>query len=650
MPNFDRYTDYNAEAGISSVVFGADAPVLEVELNEMQEIQKNLLGNTIKNLLGNGISDLDSITYKDNILQISDGAFIAVDGYLVQSTDLYISDVEGKTVYLQVWEEIVDSSASLKKNGSQHTDTIISNYMRDSRMPFDTTKRKVVKYMLSTSSDPNKHNIDIASVSEEGVLAKHIKELSLSKLSDRVLDLQAHTGYYGDGVIGVEVDLENNTVKRVGDNEHWSAGDEYLNSSIYAGRKRCIVADDGVVIAYYGSNAYTETGALEVSVSGTNRVTYSVGTKVQCMVMQPKFYYRRVPLRLAKPVITSTTYNVKGQHLVKWVDLISPVPREGFTLHPAFKKGDTELDYYFIGENEGCVENSSGQYDLTDSMAIPSSPYTGYKFSSIAGARPSTGATKAGLSSTGNKALTIGAVRQMCANRGTDWQQLDITILSAEQMLFLIEYATFKNSATELGEGASRVPDISNVNNAIISPVNTDLGNGSGVIENAHPHSNGSTYSGKVPVYRGVKNPFSNCMKYVDGILRNFQSTSSTGDNEVYWESGNDAHSSDLTKHTSTGFSCATSSGFIKYFGYAKECDFMYVPSLIGGSSAIPVGSSYTTDMSKTGNFVCKVGSAWNSATESRLFQMDVSKLPDTYDHQTTGRLCRKSSKVIFAF
>ena len=651
MANFDRYSNYNAEAGISSVVFGANAPVLEVELNEMQEIQKNLLSSTIKNLLGDGISDLSAVSYdhKNSLFRINDGCFIAVNGYLIQSTDLYINNVAGSTVYLQVWEDTVDYTSVLKKGGSQQSSSTVPNYIKDSRMPSETTKRKVVKSMLSTTTDSNKHNIDIASVSSDGVLAKHIKEINLAKLSDKVVDLQAFTGFHDDGVLGIEVDLEKNTVKRVGDNENWVAGDEYLNSPIYSGRKRCIVADDGVVIAYYGDNAYTETGALTVSVSGTNRVTYSVGTKVQCMVIQPKFYYRRVPLRLAKQVGTSTTYAVKGHHLVKWVDLISPFPREGFTLHPAFKKGDTELDYYFIGENEGCVENSNGTYDLTDSMTIPASPYTGYKFSSIAGAKPATGATKAGLNTVGSKSLTIDAVRQMCANRGTDWQQLDITILSAEQMLFLIEYATFKNSETELGDGNSRVPCVTNVNDACSSPINNTLGNKSGVIEFASPHSNGSNYSAKVPVYRGVKNPFSNCMKYVDGVLRNLQSTTSTGDNEVYWESGNDSFSNDLTKHTSSNFSCATKSGFIMYFGYSKECDFVYIPSLIGGTSVVPVGSSYTTDMGKTGSLVFKIGAVWNSVTESRMFQMDNCSLPSSSDFQTTGRLCRKSAKVIFA-
>ena len=45
---FEKYTNYTDNAGVSGVVFGSEKPVLEVELNEMQEIQKTFLRNTIK--------------------------------------------------------------------------------------------------------------------------------------------------------------------------------------------------------------------------------------------------------------------------------------------------------------------------------------------------------------------------------------------------------------------------------------------------------------------------------------------------------------------------------------------------------------------------------------------------------------------------
>lgn len=642
MSNFDKYTNYNDTAGVSSVVFGADAPVLEVELNEMQEIQKSFLRKTLKNLIGDGISDKNAISYSNGTLSIANGCFFNVGGYLIQCTGLSIAVTEG-TVYLQVWEETVDHTATLKTEGNAQSSATIPNYFKDSRYPIETSKRKVIKYTLSTTTDSSKQNLAIASVSGSTPI-KIVKEINLTKLSDKVFDLQTYIGYYDAGVMGVEIDLDNNYVKRIGENENWIAGSGYLNSPIYGGRKRCNVTNDGVIVAYYGSPAYTETGALTVAVTGKNGVTYPVGTKVQCMVMQPKFYYRRIPVRTS---LQSGQYNVKGLHLCKWIDLVSPVPKDGFKVHPAFKKGNTEIDYYFIGENDGCVEDSSGVYDLTDSISIPASPYTGYKFSSIAGAKPATGATKAGVSSAGSKVFTRDAVRQMCANRGEGWQQLDITILSAEQMLFLIEYATFRHSQTELGNGVSGIPYVSDKNDTVTNPVNTTLGNGSGVIAVSHKHSNGNTYDVNIPVYRGVKNLFCNGAKYVDGIMRNRPSASAN--NEAYWQDGSVAFSDAIANYIATGFSFAGDSGFVKYFGYSETCDFTYIPSLKGGTSVIPVGSNYNTLMTKYGDFVCKMGSTWSSTGESRLFQIDVSALGDSTSAQVTGRLCRKSANVVFA-
>ena len=231
----------------------------------------------------------------------------------------------------------------------------------------------MVKYTLATTTNPARHNLAIAKVAD-GVMTRLVKEVNFNNLSNTVIDLQVQLGTLGEGVMGVEIDLTNNSVKRMGDNQYWSAGEDYNQSPVYGNRRRCNVTDDGKIVAFFGDEAYTETGALETQVGDV-----VVGTKVQCMVMQPKFYYKRIPVRLEKQV--DDTYQVKGYHMTKWIDLISPTARDGFKLHPAFKKGNEELDYYFIGENDGCIE-TSGTYDLTDSDTLSASPYTGQKFSS----------------------------------------------------------------------------------------------------------------------------------------------------------------------------------------------------------------------------------------------------------------------------
>ena len=638
MASFDKYTNHRDNAGVSGVVFGAEKPLLEVEMNEVQEIQKSMLRRAIKNIIGDGVTDLSKIVYEGGAVKVKEGCALAVDGYMVESTGLSITASSG-TVYLQVWEETATYSETLKKEGNQQDSASVTNWFKDNRSDAETSRRKVVKYTLATTTNSARHNLAIAKVAD-GVMTRLCKEISFSNLSNTVIDLQVQLGTLGEGVMGVEVDLDNNSVKRMGDNQYWSAGEDYNKSPVYGNRRRCNVTDDGKVVAFYGDEAYTETGALTVAVGDV-----AVGTKVQCMVMQPKFYYKRIPVRLEKQV--DDTYQVKGYHMTKWIDLISPTARDGFKLHPAFKKGNEELDYYFIGENDGCLESADGAYDMNDNtVIIGSSPYTGNKFSSIAGAKPASGSSKADISK--NNALTRDAIRKMCANRGADWIQEDVTIASAEQMLFVVEYATFniQNCAT-FGAGVTNLPWVDNINNSVPNPANTTLGNGSGKITVNYTHSNGTAYNVDVPVYRGVKNPFGNIWKFIDGFLRKHSASSDC--NEAYWQDGSKDFSDTIANYIATGFSCATKEGYIKAFGYSEDCDFMYMTSKVGGDSNRPVGDYYYVNMSNNNIYIARLGSSWNDGADSGLFCWNLHSVASLRHCGIGGRLCRKSKTVTIA-
>ena len=638
MASFDKYTNHRDNAGVSGVVFGAEKPLLEVEMNEVQEIQKSMLRRAIKNIIGDGVTDLSKIVYEGGAVKVKEGCALAVDGYMVESTGLSITASSG-TVYLQVWEETATYSETLKKEGNQQDSTTVTNWFKDNRSDTETSRRKVVKYTLATTTNSARHNLAIAKVAD-GVMTRLCKEISFSNLSNTVIDLQVQLGTLGEGVMGVEVDLDNNSVKRMGDNQYWSAGEDYDKSPVYGNRRRCNVTDDGKVVAFYGDTAYTETGALTVAVGDV-----AVGTKVQCMVMQPKFYYKRIPVRLEKQV--DDTYQVKGYHMTKWIDLISPTARDGFKLHPAFKKGNEELDYYFIGENDGCLESADGAYDMNDNtVTIGSSPYTGIKFSSIAGAKPASGSSKADISK--NNALTRDAIRKMCANRGADWIQEDVTIASAEQMLFVVEYATFniQNCAT-FGAGVTNLPWVDNINNSVPNPANTTLGNGSGKITVNYTHSNGTAYNVDVPVYRGVKNPFGNIWKFIDGFLRKHSAGSDC--NEAYWQDGSKDFSDTIADYIATGFSCATKEGYIKAFGYSEDCDFMYMTSKVGGDSNRPVGDYYYVNMSNNNIYIALLGAAWADGADSGLFYWYLTIVASYRYCSIGGRLCRKSKTVTIA-
>ncbi len=71
-------------------------------------------------------------------------------------------------------------------------------------------------------------------------------------------------------ILGLEADFTTGQYKRIAGAVNRTAGEDFDEFECFGGRKRCIVADDGKIFAYYGDDAYIETGATEteVTVSG----------------------------------------------------------------------------------------------------------------------------------------------------------------------------------------------------------------------------------------------------------------------------------------------------------------------------------------------------------------------------------------------
>lgn len=199
MADFNKYTNYRSDAGISGVVFGANATVLEVELNEMQEITKNSLRDIVKNIIGDGITDISKLTYEDGIVSVGDGCSITVDGILINCSGLSVIANDGDTIYLNIWEETIDHSVSLKKYGNQQSTEDIPNWAKDPRSDVETSRRRVVRYTLSTTQINDKHNLALAKISE-GTLVKLVNNINVSDIvSDVCLSsLQNSDTYLND--------------------------------------------------------------------------------------------------------------------------------------------------------------------------------------------------------------------------------------------------------------------------------------------------------------------------------------------------------------------------------------------------------------------------------------------------------------------
>ncbi len=106
------------------------------------------------------------------------------------------------------------------------------------------------------------------------------------EVRDELLDIKSFVGYNDSDVYGVEVDFKNKKFTRLAGAVNKTPGAMFDGINAFGGRKRCILADDGKVLAYYGEAAYTETGALLQAVFKNNK-NYPIGEKVQVMVEQP---------------------------------------------------------------------------------------------------------------------------------------------------------------------------------------------------------------------------------------------------------------------------------------------------------------------------------------------------------------------------
>jgi len=77
-----------------------------------------------------------------------------------------------------------------------------------------------------------------------------------------VIEALIKAGAYSiSGVVGMELDYENKIYTRTQDGRVLQAGSDYDQYPMFGGRKRCNVADDGTITAWYGDNNYTEDGS-----------------------------------------------------------------------------------------------------------------------------------------------------------------------------------------------------------------------------------------------------------------------------------------------------------------------------------------------------------------------------------------------------
>ena len=567
--------------------------------------------NTAKSNLTNATSTAN--TAKSNVEAATNAAKTAISNANAAKTNLEKvitsatttqSNLQGVIDNANQIKGQLDSSNATAVTSKKNLDSAISDAsVAKSQLQEVINSASSVKTSLSnviSTANTAKSNLDASVATANNVLqslsaenasaASNIDELKSENFNSQeilsgVADIRAYLGITADDIVGIQVDYKNKTFKRLAGAANLTKCSDFDKFTMFGGRKRCNVADDGSIVAWYGDADYKEDGSMG-----------------QVMVYQPKFYYLVCPVEY-DPIDTGI-----GYHLRKANYYVSEKPRAGFRLHPAFYDASgNEIDYFLTSAYEGSIYDASASaYLLNDEQVMNTGED---KFSSIAGARPASGSSQN---------LTRPNIEAMAQNRGTNWHGDLIKQVSAEQMLMIIEIGMM-NLQTAIAQGVISLPWTTGSDTtssyAAATGSTASLGNGTGRAEKTTTYEGGVakeyTVDGKTSVcWRGKENFWGNIWKFVYGI--NIWGNGKMGGGQPYICSDfSFAESKNSGNYEPAGFTVTNANGYISAMGYSTACDWLFIASECLGNSSLPVGDyTYITE-NLNGYRIALLGGGW---------------------------------------
>lgn len=273
--------------------------------------------------------------------------------------------------------------------------------------------------------------------------------------------------------------------------------------------KRCVLNANGTV------NYYLDPLDSNKKADGT--ASDLTGLAGNVMVEIPAFYSKK-------------TY-VNGIHSI----MVSLVPATGYTLEPAFNRGGVTVAYRYYRAYKGYL---NGTVLISRSGVIPT------------------------------RSRTLAQFRADAVANGVGWSQVDWTLLSAVQTLFLTEHATF-NTQSILGNGNDTGGDYG-----------TTTGQSNAIGNRSSSNLNNNSWMS----YRGIENWYADAWEFIDGI--NVSERIPFVNNALPASYVSDTFTGN---YVSTGLAMPASSGsYIKNFHLT---DKGFIASTVGGAS-----STYITD------------------------------------------------------
>lgn len=455
--------------------------------------------------------------------------------------------------------------------------------------------KEEVEKMIPTSLPADGGNADTL---ENYSADDFVLKTEYSELDEEVSDLSAYIGYISDDIYGVEVDFANKKFTRLAGAVNRTAGAGFDSINAFGGRKRCNVANDGTVTAYYGEAGFTTTGKN------------TAGNAVQVMVEQPKFYYKVVPMVCEKAD--------QGMKIRKARYYVSDTPKTGFKVHPAFVENGNENDKIYLAAFEGSIyDNSASAYITDDSAGVD---FAEDMLSSIGGVTPVSGT---------NNALTRANARLASHNRGSGWEQAYAATVAASQLLMLIEYATF-NMQSVIGSGVTNKTDDGSTSMTEVTGATVNLGNASGSVTNANGYN--------IVSYRGEENIWGNIWAWVDGMNEKNPDTFEEDDfGTLYVADHSFEDNTDASPYKNTGIYPCYGGGYVSAFGYSEDFDWLFIPAEKTGNSSLPVGDYFWN--ANSGWRVAKLGGAWAHGARAGAFCWNLNNAPSHYYRDVGGRL-----------
>lgn len=426
-------------------------------------------------------------------------------------------------------------------------------------------------------------------------------------------DVKAYIGYTDSDILGLQVDFENKTFKRLAGAVGLSQGADFDKFTMYGGRRRCNVSDDGTITAYYGDESYTEDGS-----------------NGQVMIFQPKFYYKVVPLKLEKNSDSGI-----GYHLRRVNYYVSSKPKTGFKLHPAFfDENGNEVGYILYSAYEGSMYDASAKAYVNDNVDESITYADGDLLCSVAEKKPISG-LRQGIGTKQN-------LETMAQNRGAGWHLETIKATSANQLLMMIELGVM-NTQT-VGQGVVSIADNTSYNCSSLTGSTADLGNGTGQAKETINEKGGiqttETADGKTSVsYRGVENPWGNIWKHIQGINIWGDGTMNGGQPYIA-KDFTFSESTHSGNYAPVGFTLANVSGYIKAMGYGLEqYDWLLMPSEIGGTNSLPVGDYFPAASNLNGYRIARLCGYWCNTSQAGVFNWRCTDYVGYRSRVVGGRL-----------